>query len=81
MKVDFICFVLAGRVGQQAANEPDQCYVTLNCLQGLPPLPQTQISWDLDFAIGVSCTLPYTSTLAIWPIPPFKEMLMTDNHA
>jgi hypothetical protein len=80
-EVDFIRFVLAGRVGRQATEEPDQCRVTLNCLQGLPPLPQTRISRDLDSAIGVSCTLPYTSALAIWPIPPFKEMLTKDNHA
>ncbi|KAG1792246.1 hypothetical protein EV424DRAFT_1336621 [Suillus variegatus] len=79
-EVDFIRFVLAGRVGQQAADEPDQHRITLNCLQGLPPLPQTRISRDLDSAIGISRTLPYTSALAIWPIPPFKEMLTKDNH-
>jgi hypothetical protein len=80
-EVDFIRFVLAGRVGQQATDEPDQCHITLNCLQGLPPLPQTRICRDLDSAIGISRTLPYTTALAIWPIPPFREMLAKDNHA
>lgn len=42
---------------------------------------QTRISRDLDSAIRVSCMLPYTRALVIWPIPPFKEMLMKDNHA
>ncbi|KAG1744244.1 hypothetical protein EDB19DRAFT_1827125 [Suillus lakei] len=73
-EVDFIHFILAGRVGWQAADEPDQCH-------DLPPLPQTRISWDLDSAIGISHTLPYTSALVVWPIPPFREMLAKDNHA
>jgi hypothetical protein len=77
----FVRFVLAGRVGMNEDEEVDQCCVTLNCLQGLPPLPATRITRDLDSAIGVSHTLPYTSALGVWPIPPFKETLKKDNHA
>lgn len=77
----FVRFVLAGRVGPNADEEPDQGCVTLNCLQGLPPLPPTRITRDLDSAIGVSHTLPYTSALGVWPVPPFKETLKKDNHA
>ncbi|KAG1844989.1 hypothetical protein F4604DRAFT_1688899 [Suillus subluteus] len=79
----FVRFVLAGRVGPNADEdeEPDQCCVTLNCLQGLSPLPPTRIIRDLDSAIGVSCTLPYISALGVWPIPPFKETLKKDNHS
>jgi hypothetical protein len=79
-EVDFIRFVLAARVGPLADEELDRCQVRLNCLQGIPPLPETDITRDLDSVIGISDTLPYTSTLSIWPLPPFKETLKKDNH-
>jgi hypothetical protein len=79
-ELDFIRFVLAARVGPLADEELDRCQVRLNCLQGIPPLPETDITRDLDSVIGVSDTLPYTSTLSIWPLPPFKETLKNDNH-
>ncbi|KAG2366150.1 hypothetical protein BDR07DRAFT_1480390 [Suillus spraguei] len=79
-ELDFIHFVLAARVGPLADEELNQCQVRLNCLQGIPPLPETNITRDLDSVIGVSDTLPYTSALSIWPPPPFKETLKKDNH-
>jgi len=79
-ELDFIRFVLAARVGPLADEELDRCQVRLNCLQGIPPLPEPDINRDLDSVIGVSDTLPYTSTLSIWPLPPFKETLKKDNH-
>lgn len=79
-EVDFIRFVLAARVGPLADEELDQYQVRLNCLQGIPAPPETDITRDLDSVIGVSDTLPYTSTLSIWPLPPFKETLKKDNH-
>ncbi|KIK32002.1 hypothetical protein CY34DRAFT_102396, partial [Suillus luteus UH-Slu-Lm8-n1] len=38
------------------------------------------VTRDLDSVIGVSDTLPYTSTLSIWPLSPFRETLRKDNH-
>ncbi|KAG1793321.1 uncharacterized protein HD556DRAFT_1238042 [Suillus plorans] len=79
-EVDFIRFVLAARVGPLADEELDQYQVRLNCLQGIPTPPEIDITRDLDSVIGVSDTLPYTSTLSIWPLPPFRETLKKDNH-
>ncbi|KAG1838781.1 hypothetical protein F4604DRAFT_1600041 [Suillus subluteus] len=79
-ELDFIRFVLAARVGPLADEELDRCQVRLNCLQGILPLPEPDVTRDLDSVIGVSDTLPYTSTLSIWPLPPFKETLKKDNH-
>jgi hypothetical protein len=76
---DFIRFVLAARA--PSADEENEGYqIRLNCLQGLPPLPDADITRDLDSVIGVSDTLPYTSSLSIWPLSPFKETLKKDNH-
>ncbi|KAG1861526.1 hypothetical protein DFJ58DRAFT_872254 [Suillus subalutaceus] len=38
------------------------------------------ITRDIDSVIGVSRSLPYTTALSIWPVPPFRETLTKDNH-
>ncbi|KAG2737334.1 hypothetical protein P692DRAFT_20883665, partial [Suillus brevipes Sb2] len=48
---DFIRFVLAARA--PSADEENEGYqIRLNCLQGLPPLPDADITRDLDSVIG-----------------------------
>ncbi|KAG1823820.1 uncharacterized protein BJ212DRAFT_1476684 [Suillus subaureus] len=82
-EIDFIRFVLAGRIGPEADEEVDRCRISLNAQQGvapLPPRPETTITRDIDSVIGVSRSLPYTTALSVWPVPPFKETLTRDNH-
>ena len=58
------------------------CRMVLNVAQGLDPisLHDCQVSRDIDSIIGISDTLPYTSPMAVFPIPSFKETLTTDVH-
>ncbi|KAG1893334.1 uncharacterized protein F5891DRAFT_1196566 [Suillus fuscotomentosus] len=82
-EIDFIRFVLAGRIGPEADEEVDQCRIILNAQQDIPhvpPRPETTITRDIDFVIGLSRSLPYTTALSVWPVPPFKETLIKDNH-
>ncbi|KAG1861501.1 hypothetical protein DFJ58DRAFT_657457 [Suillus subalutaceus] len=82
-EVDFIRFALAGRVGPEADEEVDRCQIRLNAQQGIapiPPRPESTITRDIDSVIGVSRSLPYTTALSIWPVPPFRETLTKDNH-
>ncbi|KAG1893339.1 uncharacterized protein F5891DRAFT_985998 [Suillus fuscotomentosus] len=82
-EIDFIRLVLAGRIGPEADEEVDRCHITLNAQQGIPRLPprrETTITRDIDFVIGLSRSLPYTTALSVWPVPPFKETLIKDNH-
>ncbi|KAG2125256.1 hypothetical protein BD769DRAFT_1388531 [Suillus cothurnatus] len=71
-ELDFIHFVLAASVVPLTDEELDSCQAF--------PLTETDITHDLNSVIGVLDTLPYTSALSIWPLPPFKETLKSNNH-
>ncbi|KAG1893085.1 uncharacterized protein F5891DRAFT_1196806 [Suillus fuscotomentosus] len=93
-EIDFIRFVLAGRIGPEADEEVDQCRITLNAQQGIPhvpPRPETTITRDIDSVIGVSRSLPYTTALSVWPditmkllttsLPLSTPLLTLTHHA
>lgn len=62
--------------------------VYVNPRQGLDsPLPQSLdnpagyiIRRDYDSVIGITRTLPFRRGIAVYPLPPFKEVMKTDMH-
>ncbi|KZT00450.1 uncharacterized protein LAESUDRAFT_718121 [Laetiporus sulphureus 93-53] len=84
---DFVHFVLAGRVKRDG----EECRVFLNPRLSalIPELAEMgevamedtcQLTRDYDSVIGISRTLPYDRPLAVYPLPPFKDALTSDNH-
>ena len=75
---EFLDLVLAGRVVKEGIQ-----YRAL-----IDPVLRTQRAHhsllyhrrDYDSCIGITSHLPYTAPIAIWPVPPFKQTLTTDNH-
>jgi hypothetical protein len=75
---DFIRFVLGGRL----KIEEEWNRVFINARQGAtaPPPTRYQLRRDIDSAIGITRTLPFSQPLAVFPLSPFTECLKTDNH-
>lgn len=73
----FYRFVLAGRT---CTDNDVPRHITVNALDNLPKVEQFTVTRDYDSMIGVSHDLPYTSHLALSPVPPFRSTLKTPNH-
>lgn len=74
----FIRFVLAGRL--QINDRLFRIFV--NARQGVaaPLLSDRQMYRDIDSAIGINRDLPFTSSMAIFPLAAFRDTLTKDNH-
>lgn len=75
---DFIRFVLAGRL--QSHNGLARIF--LNARQGIlaPAISDYQLYRDIDSVIGITRDLPFKLSMAIFPLPPFRDTLTEDNH-
>ena len=75
---DFTRFVLTGRIldGEQVHR------VFLNARQGsdAPAKEKYEVQHDLDSVVGSSQDLPYTVSMAIFPLASFRDTLTKDNH-
>jgi hypothetical protein len=75
----FLRFVLAGRLKDDDGKEHR---IFVNTRQGIKPPTKDKytVSRDIDSIIGVSSDLPYKSSLAIFPMPSFRDTLTEDIH-
>ena len=80
-RLQFVRFMLAGR---QSVDEDglETRTATLNPCQGLNPLrsDRLQVSRDFDSLIGSTLDFPYTVSVAVFPVPAFRETLTQANH-
>lgn len=76
-ELKFLKFVLAGRRGMHLEDQTD---VSLNTAQGLPPFRRVTVTRDYDSLIGITRGLPYRVPMAIWPVPPFRDVLKQNAH-
>ena len=76
----FIRFVLAGRL--ETPNTGSPLRVFINAKQGAFPIPvdKYQLHRDVDSVIGITQDLPFRRSLAIFPMPCFRDTLRKDNH-
>lgn len=74
----FLRFVLAGRLEVDGKERR----VFVNTRQGIRPPVQDKymVCRDIDSIIGVSTDLPYKSSLAIFPMPSFRDTLTEEIH-
>ena len=74
----FVRFMLAGRL--ETPHGPLR--VSINAKQdALPPsIGDYQLFRDIDSVIGVTQDLPFRRSLAIFPLPSFRDTLTQDNH-
>lgn len=74
--MEFINAALCGRIVE---DEEDR-RVVLNARQGLDHPRNPSFTRDYDSAIGITCNLPFTAALNIYPVPNFRDTLMRPNH-
>jgi hypothetical protein len=74
----FLHFVLAGRLDEQG----DTHRVFVNARQSVsaPQEFEYDITRDIDSAIGITRDLPFTTSLAVFPMASFSDTLKKDNH-
>jgi hypothetical protein len=74
----FLRFVLAGRL----TIDGQLTRIFVNARQGGLLAANTSIVsyGDVDSVVGISRDLPYTSSMAIFPVAPFRETLIKDIH-
>src|SRR5262245_41174959 len=70
----FVRFVLAGRL------QSHRIFVNARQETSAPPLGQYQLRRDIDSVIGITNDLPFRATLAIFPVPSFRDTLTKDVH-
>jgi hypothetical protein len=73
--LDYINAALCGRV---ILDRPHR--VVLNARQDLDSPHDPSFTRDFDSAIGITCNLPFTAPLNIYPVPSFKDTLKKRNH-
>jgi hypothetical protein len=74
----FLRFVLAGRLHRN--NQLARIFI--NARQGVyaPPISEYKLYRDIDSVIGITRDLPFKLSMAIFPLPPFRDTLTQDNH-
>ncbi|KAG1719121.1 hypothetical protein EDB19DRAFT_1648748 [Suillus lakei] len=74
----FLRFALAGRL--QCHNQLTRIFI--NARQGVraPAISEYKLYRDIDSAIGITWDLPFKLSMAIFPLPAFRDTLTKDNH-
>lgn len=74
----FVQFVLAGRYEHHQESRRAILDPELDAV----PLVQEELTLtrDFDSLIGISTNLPFTTSFNIFPVPPFRDTMIADNH-
>ena len=77
--ITFTHFMCSGRT---IVEDLGEVRVTVNCRQGADPPRdgEYQLRRDFDSAIGITRDLPFSTALAVFPMPSFADTLKRSNH-